>query len=163
MELLDQIDMHENVVGVTNKETAHANNLMHRCVAIFVFNTTGELYVQVHKVNNGLYDSSVGGHVKKGETYGTAAAREAREELGINQPLQFVTKIHSPCSISNHMFSLYECVANKNWQFVPNQEVETIIPMKLDAIWQMMQNQPERFTPDFIKIMNEYRKIMNSI
>lgn len=159
MELFDHIDMSENIVGVTDKETAHANNLLHRCVAIFVFNATGELYIQVHKINNGLYDSSVGGHVKRGESYDAAARREAKEELGINQPLLFVTKVYSSCSLSKHMFSLYECVVDKNWQFMPNAEVETIIPMKLSDIWVAMNNQPEKFTPDFIKIMKEYRKI----
>ena len=73
MELFDLVDKDDNVIGTTDKLTAHSTKQIHRVAAVYVFNDAGELYVQVHKGSGGLYDNSVGGHVSQGETYATAA------------------------------------------------------------------------------------------
>ncbi len=87
MELLDIVDNDDNVVGTTDRAQAHNTGQLHRIVAVYVFNSDDQLYVQVHKKSGGLYDNSVGGHVTQGESYDDAAAREASEELGIMQEL----------------------------------------------------------------------------
>ena len=161
MELFDLVDEKDNVVGVTDRLTAHSTKQLHRVAAVYVFNDAGELYVQVHKSSGGLYDHSVGGHVSQGETYDIAAQREADEELGIKQPLQELTTFYSDEGIYLHMFGLFECITDSSWNFVPNDEVEEIIPMKLDDIRQLMASNPEKFTGGFINTMLEYRKIKN--
>jgi len=161
MEQFDLVDRDDNVIGTTDKRTAHANKQLHRVAAVYVFNDVGELYVQVHKTGGGLYDHSVGGHVSKGEDYATAASREADEELGIKQPLTHLSNFYSDEGVYLHMFGLFECIAEKNWQFVPNEEVEEIIPMKLDVIKELMKTRPEKFTGGFINTMREYTKIKN--
>ena len=159
MELIDLIDENDKVVGATNRSTAHATNQIHRVAAVYVFNSKGELYVQVHKKSNGRLDHSVGGHVSKNEDYATAAVREAKEELGIDQPLSYLTTFYSKGGSSRHMFGLFECIANKNWEFVPNDEVEEIIPMRINTITAMMRKNPEKFTNGFMNSMKEYQKI----
>ncbi|MDB5166431.1 MAG: hypothetical protein JWM37_503 [Candidatus Saccharibacteria bacterium] len=57
------------------------------------------------------------------------------------------------------MFGLFECVADKNWKFVPNEEVEEIIPMKLEDIKKLMETSPEKFTGGFVNTMEEYSRI----
>lgn len=161
MELFDLIDKNDNIIGTTDKSTAHANRQLHRVAAVFVFNDVGELYVQVHKQSKGLYDHSVGGHVSKGETYTIAAHREAEEELGIKQTLNYLSTFHSDEGTYLHMFGLFECIADKDWQFKPNDEVEEIIPMKLEDIKKMMVNEPEKFTGGFKHTMEEYCRIKN--
>ncbi len=158
MELFDEVDIEDNVIGVTDKPTAHAKGHIHRGVAIFVFDKVGNLYVQLHKASNNRYDNSVGGHVRQGESYDMAAKREGVEELGIIQPLQFVAGFYSETSVSKHMFHLYECVVGDDWHFEPNDEVETIIPMKIADIRKIMIDEPDRCVPDFINVMNEYCK-----
>src|ERR1700739_2889901 len=106
MELFDLVDKNDNVIGTTDKPTAHANKQLHRVAAVYVFNDLGELYVQVHKSSGGLYDHSVGGHVSKGEEYATAASREADEELGIRQPLAYLSTFYSDEGVYLHMFGL---------------------------------------------------------
>jgi isopentenyldiphosphate isomerase len=159
MELFDLVDKDDNVIGTTDKPTAHANRQLHRVAAVYVFNESGELYVQVHKISGGKYDHSVGGHVSKGETYAIAAQREADEELGIKQPLTNLSTFYSDEGTYLHMFGLFECVANKDWHFEPNEEVEEIITMKLEDIRKMMAEQPEKFTGGFINTMKEYYKV----
>jgi isopentenyldiphosphate isomerase len=159
MEQFDLVNENDNVIGTTDKPTAHTYKQLHRVVAVYVFNDAGELYVQVHKSSGGLYDHSVGGHVSKGEDYQTAAAREADEELGIKQPLTQLSTFYSDEGVYLHMFGLFECMADKNWKFAPNDEVEEIIPMKLEDIKKLMETHPEKFVGGFINTMKEYTRI----
>jgi isopentenyldiphosphate isomerase len=162
MEQFDLVDINDRVIGATDKPTAHANKQLHRVAAVYVFTDSGELYIQVHKASGGLYDHSVGGHVSKGEDYATAASREADEELGIKQPLAHLSNFYSDEGVYLHMFGLFECVAKKYWQFIPNEEVEEIIPMKLDDIQELMKTNPEKFTGGFINTMREYSRVKGS-
>ena len=160
MELFDAIDDHDQVVGTTDKVAAHAKRQLHRAVAVYVFDEKKRLYVQLHK-KSGRYDHSVGGHVSKGETYEQAARREAAEELGIRQHLSQLAIFLSDEGDRLHMFGLFSCVANEEWRFAPNDEVDEITPMALEDIRRLMASQPERFTGGFIKTMNKYAQIQS--
>jgi isopentenyldiphosphate isomerase len=158
IELFDVVDRQDNVIGTTDKKTAHSTGELHRVVAVYVFNQQGELYVQQHP-RDGKWDHSVGGHVSKGETYAEAAAREAEEELGITQPLEELATALSgeEYSYEQHLFGLYSCVAEPSWEFVPNDEVKVIFPMAIAAIRQAMIDEPEeKFTRGFRITMAEY-------
>jgi isopentenyl-diphosphate Delta-isomerase len=158
MEKFDLVDINDNVIGTTDKQTSHQNGDLHRCVAIYVFNSKGELYIQEH-LKSGLWDNSVGGHVTKGEDYDTAAKREGFEELNLNCPLQKISTFYSDESFGKmncfHMFCLYKCTPT-NWQFIPNDEVKNIIPMKIKEVIELMNKSPWKFTPGFLNTMNEY-------
>ena len=69
IELFDLIDKQDNVIGVTDKPTAHSIGQLHRVAGVYVFDKQGRLYVQVHKKSGGLYDHSIGGHISQGESY----------------------------------------------------------------------------------------------
>jgi len=142
------------------KQEAHDNRLLHHCVAIYVFDEQGRLYVQVHKNSGGLLDNSVGGHVDAGEDYLTAAMREGEEELALhNVELHEIAKgLYSDEGRYGHIFGLYECQP-KDWKFVPNDEVEQIIPMTLEGIVRQMNADPMRFTAGFIRTMRAYINI----
>lgn len=161
MEKIDLIDRQDNVIGVTDTKKAHQEKQLHRLAAVYVFNDKGQLYVQVHKSSGGLLDHSVGGHVSFGESYEVAAAREAEEELGIKQPLNYLSTFYSDEVTYLHMFGLFECIADSSWKFIPNDEVEEIILMDLKDIWDMMNKTPKKFTGGFINTMKEYRRIKN--
>lgn len=157
MELLDLVNMDDNVIGVTDKTQAHATGQIHRVAAVYVFDSTGQLYVQVHKKGGGLYDNSVGGHVSQGETYGYAARREASEELGITQKLYHIATFYSDeGKLMQHMFGLYQCTAESSWTFTPNDEVEEIIPMSIGKINELMRTNPSKFTGGFKSTMRKY-------
>ncbi len=160
-ELFDEVDENDVPTGrkITKKQ-AHQEGCLHRCVAVFVFDEKGKLYVQEHKAT-GLFDHSVGGHVSAGEEYLPAAIREAEEELGLkNQKLTFIDKsVRSiefyPASHIRHMFGIYSCYP-QNWQFKSNDEVETIYPDSLESIIMQMNDQGEKFTSGFINTMAKY-------
>lgn len=152
----DLVNEKDEVIGETDKSTAHALKQLHRVAAVYVFNSYNELLVQVHKKSGGLYDHSVGGHVSKGESYDDAAVREASEEIGISQPLTHVSNFYSDEGVYLHMFGLYECTASNAWHFEPNEEVNELVPMSIASIRSEMAKNPQKFTGGFRNSMREY-------
>ncbi|MEV6173667.1 NUDIX domain-containing protein [Streptomyces sp. NPDC051954] len=86
-EILDIVDEHDQVIGRSTRGEAYARGLSHRCVFIQARDATGRLFVHrrtpTKLVFPSLYDMFVGGVVGAGESYDTAALREAEEELGV--------------------------------------------------------------------------------
>ena len=162
MELFDIVNINDEIIGTTDRETAHKTGQLHRVAAVYVFNMSGQLYVQLYKKSGGLYDHSVGGHVSKGETYIQGAVREAKEELNIYQPLQELSIFYPDESQNSmHMFGLYTCTVESTWKFVPNDEVKEIVPMEIKDIQKLMENEPDKFTSGFIATMKEYTRLKN--
>ncbi len=89
-EILDLVDENDVVVGETNRGEAWSNssNKYIRFVAGFLINDEGCIWVPIRSQNKkklpGAYDWSFAGHVGVGESYMSAAIREASEELNIN-------------------------------------------------------------------------------
>jgi 16S rRNA (adenine1518-N6/adenine1519-N6)-dimethyltransferase len=165
-DLVDEVDEHDQPTGrkLTRTEVCGGNNdVLHRCIAVYVFAADdGRVYVQTHK-KSGLYDHSVGGHVDAGENYATAAKREAEEELGIRdiQLHELGVGVRSHEQGRQHMFGIYECFAGPEWKFVPNDEVDEITPMTIAEAVALANDHPEQCTQGFINVLRFYIKRKN--
>jgi len=161
LETFDLVDENDQVIGETDKETSHKNGLIHRIVAVFVFDNNGRLFVQEHIKSGNKLDHTVGGHVKKSEGYDDAARREAEEEVGLTEPLTRISIFYSDetwgGSNIRHMIGLYECKPS-TWIFRENEEVKNLIPMVLKDIVELMNKEPKKFTGGFKNTMFEYIK-----
>lgn len=94
-EWVDLVDRQNQVVGRALRSQVRSQNLLHRGIAVLVRNTQGQVYVHQRTAEKDLfpsmYDMFVGGVVGAGEDYLEAAVREAREELGVQNPnLEFL-------------------------------------------------------------------------
>ena len=162
MEEVEVVDEHDNVIGKIDKSKADASGLIHRVVAVFVFTPDGKLYLQEHIKSGGMYDHSIGGHVKKGEGYKEAAVREAEEELGLIDSLKKISVVYSDETLfgskTKHMFAIFECTPSESWHFIPNEEVKNIFPLTLEETVNLMNKNPKKFTPGFLNTMREYIK-----
>jgi len=137
----------------------------HRCVAVFVLDGQGGLYVQESKLGGNRLDHSVGGHVDSGEDYETAAYREMEEELGITgaEIKEIATGHYSDEGPRIHMFGIYTCTAPKDWVFKPNDEVETIYPMKIeDIVREMNEIGDAKYITGFMNTMQKYLEVTKS-
>jgi 8-oxo-dGTP pyrophosphatase MutT (NUDIX family) len=87
---VDLVDGSNRVIGRTTRREVRGRNLCHRGVGILCRDSRGRIYVHrrtdTKDIFPGMYDMFVGGVVGAGETYGVAARREIREELGIDGP-----------------------------------------------------------------------------
>lgn len=81
------------VIGEVSRARMREENLWHGCVVIFVRSLDRDR-VYVHRRTDtkdifpGLYDCAAGGVIDAGETPDTAAARELREELGVEADVE---------------------------------------------------------------------------
>ena len=171
VEYFDVVDENDKPTGKrTTKAKAHEKGILHRLVAVYVFDKQGRLYVQDHKLSR-LLDHSVGGHVSAGEDYATAAKREAEEELGLkSQKLEPVfLSLYSDemfnmdvqTTSQMHQFGIFECQPSDDWKFVPNEEVERIFPETMENIVAQMNMRPGRFTPGMINTMAKFIEVKN--
>jgi isopentenyl-diphosphate Delta-isomerase len=169
-ELFDVVDEQDKPTGQKmTKAAVHADATLHRCIAVYVFDDKGNLYIQNH--HSGLYDHTVGGHVSAGEDYLPAAIRETEEEIGVkNARLKTIaTGLYSdeqfnPAkqkSRQRHMFGIFELSMPAGWTFEPNEEVESIFPQSMEKTVEQMNTDPSRFTPGFINTMATFLKLNN--
>ncbi|MEU0897403.1 NUDIX hydrolase [Streptomyces massasporeus] len=108
-EILDIVDENDRVVGQCPRGEVYARGLRHRCVFIQARDTEGRIFVHrrtpTKLVFPSLHDMFVGGVVGAGESYDTAALREAEEELGVSGLPQ-----------QRHLFTfLYDDGAGRTW------------------------------------------------
>jgi isopentenyl-diphosphate delta-isomerase type 1 len=87
-EIFDVVDEDDKVIGQASRKECHDNNLVHRSVMFFVFDSKNRVLVSKRTQNKdffpGYFSIVLGGHVQSGETYEEAAAREIEEEIGIS-------------------------------------------------------------------------------
>lgn len=157
-ELIDLIDADDHVIGITDLTTAHQQGLFHRVAAVFVFTPEGKLYLQQHKESGEKWDNSVGGHVRKSESYREAAIREMQEELHVVSPLHKISIFLPSIRTYNHYYGLFESLAPSNWIFTPTEEVSVISAFTLEEITQRLNQDPTQFTRGFLNTFTEYIK-----
>jgi isopentenyl-diphosphate delta-isomerase len=158
--LYDIVDKNDQLTGeLVDKQTAHENQILHRCSAVLVFDANGGLYVQPHVQTGGKLDNSVGGHVDQGEDYKTAAYREMKEELGLEAELTEVETGFVSNDSRGHIFGIYECIVPESWSFNPNEEVHELYSLKVQNVVEGMESSPEKYTRGFIAVLKRYIEI----
>ena len=158
-ELFDVVDESDRPVRVAPRGEVHRHGWLHRAVHIFVFNATGEIFLQrrsrwkdVHPLS---WDSSAAGHVNTGEEYGPTAARELQEELGVQAEVQEIGAI-AACPETGHEFvRLYRAEHEGPFTLAP-AEIETggwFTPSQVTA-WTTAR--PGDFATGFLKCWTLY-------
>ncbi len=87
MEYVEIVDENGNCTGqVLDIEKAHEQSLLHPAVIIFIVNDQNQVLLgkrsTAEKIDGGKW-GLIGGHVSAGETKKQAAAREIKEEIGL--------------------------------------------------------------------------------
>lgn len=159
-EIFDVVDEHDQVVGQAPRSVVHAQKLLHRAVHIFVFNSRGDLLLQMRSALKDeyplCYTSSASGHLGAGETYEAAAPRELEEELGLAGQLEWLAKFPAGPQTSHEYTVLYRTITDVPPRIDP-REIDKVTFHSLDEISAMIGRQPEVFSPCFVTLFEWYR------
>ncbi|MEZ6048496.1 MAG: NUDIX domain-containing protein [Planctomycetaceae bacterium] len=160
-EIFDIVNEADEVFGQAPRSQVHAEKLLHRAVHVFLFNSQGELLLQLRTATKdeypSCYTSSASGHVSSGETYDETAPRELEEELGVTAPLTRLTKIAGNSQNAYEHAVLYETATDEPLTPDPG-EVESTCFLSLTEIDKLVAETPEKFTPPFLELYKWYRE-----
>jgi isopentenyldiphosphate isomerase len=99
METRDVVNEKDEIIGQATKEEIEAQHLICRVCFIMLVNGKGELLLHRRSANKRAYplywSGAAAGHITSGETYEQAAAREMKEEIGVEADLNFIGKFYS--------------------------------------------------------------------
>lgn len=136
-EILIVVDDHDNVLDYLPRSEVHAKKLLHRTITVVTFNSKGDLVFQKRSMAKdtypGMYGNAIGGHVLKGQTFEEAAKQEAKEELDVELPLEFIKK--QILTDPNHptLTSVYKLVFDGPYKF-NNEEIDEMVTVPLSEI-----------------------------
>ncbi|HMK56086.1 MAG TPA: NUDIX domain-containing protein [Dissulfurispiraceae bacterium] len=142
-ELLEIVTPEGSVISVRRRSEVHGNpSLLHKVVHVLVFNDRGQLLLQKRSMSKdvepGKWDTSVGGHVSPREDLIAAAAREMKEELGI-EAADIVPLYSHSYSDKQESELVFTYKAGHNGPFSFNQlEIEEIAFWNIDEIRQTL-------------------------
>jgi 16S rRNA (adenine1518-N6/adenine1519-N6)-dimethyltransferase len=159
------VDENDRILGCASRSEVHGNNLRHRAVHILIFNQADDVYLQQRsrwKDRHPLkWDSSAAGHVTAGENYDETARRELREELGVDVPLEKISKIKASSRTDHEFIWIYRGVIFGD--LYPNKcEIATgaFFPPGIIDGWTSAR--PADFAPGFLECWKTYRRKMPS-
>jgi len=128
-EMLPVVDEEGNVIGKALRSSCHFNpaeKILHPVVHMHVFNSNGDIYLQhralTKKVQPGMWDTAVGGHISFGEDLELSLRREAQEEIGISDfKAKFVQKYIWETDVEKELVFMFVCNANGQLKVNPDE------------------------------------------
>lgn len=161
-ELIDICDKNNNLLGIQKmKSEAHKEGLWHRAAHVWVYNSKGEVLLQLRAKSKDLFpnmwDVSAAGHVSASEKPINAAIREIDEEIGLSvketnlcffkvfKYQGFFRGIIDNCLIHIYLYRLDEDIRNLKLQ---KEEVEAISFIPVKEIEIGLKIHSEKYTPN---------------
>ncbi len=148
-ERLDILDRFGNLTGKSEtKTTIKKQGIWHHTVHIWMLNEHNQLLLQKRAVNKslypGLWDISVGGHIRSGERKESAAIREIAEEILLDIPedrLNYQYSIRNckmdddgiEIRVINHIFTVILDTTKDNYS-IDNEEVQDLKWVELEEL-----------------------------
>lgn len=165
-ELVDVVDEGDRVIAQATRRDIRRRNLRHRGVYVFVFNATGQLLVHRRTATKDVFpdcwDIAVGGVVRAGEDYESAARRELSEELGVPAAVRLrrLFPVRYADADNQVVGLVFSCTCSGPFRLQPTEIVEAEW-MDLDAI--LERTQRDRFCPDSLEALRVYLSKLEAV
>ncbi|KKQ40264.1 MAG: NUDIX hydrolase [Candidatus Magasanikbacteria bacterium GW2011_GWA2_37_8] len=159
-ELVDICDESNNVTNTQKmKSEAHKYGLWHRSAHIWIYNSKGEVLLQLRAKEKALYpdvwDVSVAGHVGANEDPVVSGLREIKEEIGLEvkaEDLQFLTirkveMVYKDIN-NNEFYYIYLLKFDGDNNFsLQDEEVQKIEFVPIKKIEEDLKTNPDKYVP----------------
>ena len=162
-ELVDVVDEAGNFIKVVSKKEAHENGLLHKCVVGEVIDSKGHWHLSQAsegKQDAKQYISPMGGHISAGEDEKDALIREAKEEMGFIENLnyEYVGQAILDRKIlgrhENHILVVYKIFSDT--EIVLNEEHQNTRSFTEDELKKGLKENPEKFGEAFHFVVNNF-------
>jgi len=156
-EIIDVLNENGEVIDSISREKAERDNHTTENVLIFVFNSSGKVWVQLRpKTKNhypGRWDISACGGLLSGEKPDDAAKRETLEETGLELNLQPVESFLNVFPGDNseerkRLSHLYVTISDKKPKI--NDEVDEFKTWEVEELRIDVVSNPNKYVPSFI-------------
>jgi isopentenyldiphosphate isomerase len=166
LEFFDVVDGEDRVIDSKPGRECVRQGLLHRAIAVLLFNERGELYIQRRADWMGWYPGhwtlSVTGHVASGETYERAAKREMSEELGVDCELKWLMKVKTPDwpygdLVEREFLAIFEGqTTNPKIKLSDETQEGKFVPF--EEFVRMPMERRDELTPDTLLVLDVYRR-----
>lgn len=160
-ELIDICDENNNLLNIQKmKSEAHKDGLWHRAAHIWIYNSQGEVLLQLRASEKLLYpdtwDISAAGHVSAGEDPVISGLRELEEEIGLKvekEALNFWMIRKTPSIFreikNNEFYYVYflKFDGDSSQLKLQVEEVQQIQFFAIDKIEDELKTNPGKYTP----------------
>jgi isopentenyldiphosphate isomerase len=165
-ELFEIFDANGTPRGLAARPRVHSLGLWHKSAHVFLFDLTGNLYLQLRAPDKdlypGLWDYSVGEHLQPGESFHAGAVRGLREELGVDSiALQALGAVRTS-SFDIPEFDLHDRELQQAFRGVYDGaiaadpvEVAEVRCLPLAELEGWIARAPADFTPWFVRDLRE--------
>jgi isopentenyldiphosphate isomerase len=174
-ELIDICDENNNLLDIQKmKSEAHKKGLWHRASHIWIYNSKGEILLQLRAKEKSLYpnmwDISAAGHIGAGEDSITSGSREVEEEIGLKlkkEDLDFwmIRKVKAIFrEIKNNEFYyvyFFKFDGDINQLKLQKEEVQKIQFLPIDKIEEELKTNPNKYVPHgdyWFEVLDEVKK-----
>lgn len=163
--LITIVDEDDQPTGSASKQEAWDRGLIHRIVRVMIENSKGQILLQHRTPTKDIFpdcwDNSSAGHVDTAEGYDQAAARELKEELGLEGlDLREVGSYRSNETWKGHQFNRFTRVYKVKADVVPGGleagKVDDARWFTLGEIKQLIKNHPDQVTDGLRQVIERY-------
>lgn len=154
IEMFDIVDENDNVIDSKPRPEVHEKGLWHRAVYVFVYNSKGELFLQLRSdtkdMEPGVWTCSASGHASSGQTYEEAAIAETKEEIGVDVDPEYLFFMkYEP--YRQHL-KIYKAKHEGPFKLDP-EEVSDGRFITMKKLKEEIEKDPDNFSPEFIEIL----------
>lgn len=157
----------DEVIGEEDKLKCHSGEgILHRAFDVMIFN--GKKLLLTKRSNKkllwpGCWDGSVASHVRKGESYESAAKRRLKEELGIDVVPSYLFKLlfkfqyksdYKDMGVEHEICAILKVDYNGQFEINPD-EISEYKLVNIDHVKKDARKNPENYCPWFVMALEK--------